>query len=127
MCYVKACKSIIAICSVILRSRFLIRRVILVYFVYAQVYMINCAWFFEYIFIHSQLLSWANFQVIYLQSFNKRLFMVCSSRGFFYMHDALNIFLSWAKQTKLLLLVIYGSPRRHSNNFKTFEKIEIYL
>ena len=32
-------------------------------------------------------------------------------------------FYEWAKQTKFLLAVIYGSPRRHSNSSKIFKKI----
>ena len=32
------------------------------------------------------------------------------------------IYYEWAKRTKFLLAVIYGSPRRHLNSSKTFKK-----
>ena len=33
-----------------------------------------------------------------------------------------SVYYEWAKRTKLLLAIIYGSRRQHSDSFKTFEK-----
>ena len=127
ICYVKVWKYIIAIFSLVLGREFLIRCAILVIESFRNNFLPINVWNDNFN-LHADI-SFEVYSVRFLFPRSKIEFPSTELIKYFdwssfnaYYYSIVNIY-EWAKRTKFLLAVIYGSPRRHLNSYKTFKKI----